>query len=73
MTSPQERHLHRIKTEFLQLVDTKYRAGAKEHGGTLLDMCELKMLDSAIDEAIDQVVYLLSLREKMIERLGPCM
>jgi hypothetical protein len=65
VTNAQEAHLRRIKAEFCQLVDAKYRAGAAEHGGELLDVPALGILDLAIEEAIDQVAYLLSLKEKL--------
>ena len=55
--------------EVVVLVDAKYRAGAAEHGGELLALPDLCILDLAIDEAIDQAVYLLSLKEKLVRRL----
>jgi hypothetical protein len=66
MTTAQEGHLERIKLEFAALVDSKYRAGAAAHGGELLDAPAVRLLDYAIEEAIDQVTYLLSLREKLL-------
>ena len=69
MTVEQEAHLERVKKEFVVLVDAKYRAGAAEHGGELLALPVLCILDLAIDEAIDQAVYLLSLKEKLVRRL----
>lgn len=69
MTVEQEAHLERVKKEFVALVDAKYRAGAEEHGGELLALPVLSILDLAIDEAIDQAVYLLSLKEKLVRRL----
>ena len=69
MIQAQEAHLARVKKEFLTLVDAKYRAGAAEHGGELLALPDLSILDFAIDEAIDQVVYLLSLKERLARRL----
>ena len=68
MTQAQEAHLARVKKEFVALVDAKYRAGAAEYGGELLALPNLSILDFAIDEAIDQVVYLLSLKEKVARR-----
>ena len=68
MTQPQESHLARVKEEFTALVDAKYRAGAAEHGGELLALPDLAVLDLAIEEAVDQVVYLLSLTEKLTGR-----
>ena len=70
MTQPQESHLARVKEEFTTLVDAKYRAGAAEHCGELLALPDLTVLDLAIEEAIDQVVYLLSLKEKLVGRSG---
>lgn len=63
MTPEQEAHLQRIKDQFLALADNKFRRGAKEHGGDLEYMQPFHLLDNAIEEAIDQVVYLLTLRE----------
>ncbi len=68
MTLSQEAHLSRVKADFCLLVDAKYRAGVEEHGGELLDVPALEILDFAIEEAIDQVVYLLSLKEKLTRR-----
>ncbi len=69
MTSSQEAHLAQIKADFVALVDSKYRAGAAEHDGELLAVPSLALLDFALEEAIDQVVYLLSLKEKLTRRL----
>ena len=68
MNSAQEEHLARVKAEFAVIVDAKYRAGAAEHDGELLALSDSKILDLAIEEAIDQVVYLLSLKEKLTGR-----
>ena len=68
MSPAQEAHLVRVKAEFVTLVDAKYRAGAAEHGDELLALPRLKILDLAIEEAVDQVVYLLSLKQKLTRR-----
>ena len=68
MTRSQESHLARVKGEFVALVDAKYRAGAAEHGGELLALPDLTVLDLAIEEAVDQGIYLLSLKEKLARR-----
>lgn len=65
MTAQQERHLNQIQTDLEHRLDLKYRAGAAEHGGNLDNMDKYDLLESAIDEAIDQVVYLLTLRSKL--------
>lgn len=63
MTPEQEQHLKLIKDSFQVLVDKKYRKGQQEHGGDLFNMSSLKLVDNAIDEAIDQIVYLFTLRD----------
>lgn len=63
MTPAQEDHLRTIKEQFLSLADHKYRKGQAEHGGTLWD--KQGLIDMAIDEAIDQVVYLLTLKQQL--------
>ena len=66
MTPEQERHLQGIKDEFIRLVDEKYRRGSAEHGGTLMEKSGAWLLDEAISEALDIVVYLLTKR-KLLE------
>ena len=65
MTGEQESHLTHIIEGFIARVDPKYRKGQAEHGGNLFDMPAAQLIDCAIDEAIDQVVYLLTLRDKV--------
>jgi hypothetical protein len=65
MTREQEDHLQTIKWYFTTNCDTKYRKGQAEHGGNLFDLTPIQLLDSAIEEAIDQVVYLVTLRQKL--------
>jgi hypothetical protein len=65
ITPEQETHLLNIKREFYRLVDDKYRKGVKEHGGNLWKVKTSKILDYAIDEAIDQVVYLLTMKQQL--------
>lgn len=66
LTPEQEQHLKRIKANFTSKVDTKYRAGQKEHGGDLMHNNALAVLDMAIAEAVDLVVYLETLREVLV-------
>lgn len=68
MSDEQELHLRRIKDSFLIQVDAKYRAGQKEHGGDLMCDNALSILDMAILEAVDMVVYLETLREVLAGR-----
>ena len=65
ITPQQERHLERIKDMAASRIDQKYRRGALFHGGYLLADASAILLEAAIDEAVDQVVYLLSLRERL--------
>jgi hypothetical protein len=50
-------------------VDAKYRKGQEEHGGLLTELTSETLCDHAIEEAIDQVVYLLSLKDKLEEEM----
>jgi hypothetical protein len=65
MTLQQENHLEAIKYLFSRLADTKYRRGQAEHGGNLFEMNAEQLVDCAIDEAIDQVIYLLTLKDTL--------
>lgn len=66
MTPDQEAHLEKVRDQFTADLDAKYRAGQEEHGG---DMWTKKgMLTHAIQEAIDQVVYLYTLRDQLRAR-----
>jgi len=56
-------HLNKIVNEFTQLASVKYVTGQKEHGGNLWE--KEGLLDMAIDEAIDQVIYLLTLKKQL--------
>jgi len=60
MTVEQEAHLATLKIEACALMDAKYRAGQQEHGGNLWK--KPGVLDMAIHEAVDLLVYLLTLR-----------
>ena len=66
MTAKHEEHLKRLKDQFTAELDEKYRKGQQEHGGNIWE--KAGMLDHAIEEAIDQVVYLYTLRDQLKER-----
>ncbi len=65
MTNEQEIHLLSITERFKKLADAKYQKGQKEHGGNLWDLSATQLLDEAIAESIDQITYLLTLRDKL--------
>lgn len=57
-------HISHIQTEFDVLIEQKYIAGIQEHGGHLWE----KPLDrEAVNEAIDMVAYLITLRDQIDE------
>lgn len=65
MTDEQEGHAHFVAAQFEEAMLKKYEAGQKEHGGNLWNKTGL--IDMAIDEAIDQVVYLITLKQQIEE------
>lgn len=58
-------HRDGIIAEFAKLCTQKYNKGQAEHGGKL--WTKKGLIDMAIDEAIDQVVYLLTLKAQIEE------
>lgn len=70
MNERQEAHLARIQKKVHYKLNKKYRAGAEEHGGELEIIPHLDILNMALDEAIDQCVYLISAIEQEEERLA---
>jgi hypothetical protein len=66
MTPEREAHLKRIKARFANNVEKKYREGQREHGGDLMHNNLLALVEMAISEAVDQVVYLETIREVLI-------
>lgn len=66
MNERSEQHLARLKSETVEDMDTKYRRGNLEHSNDLQDMDALQLIDEAISEATDQIVYLRTLRDKLV-------
>lgn len=67
LTEPQAHHVEEIGKEFCHAMADKYAKGQAEHGGNLWDLSLGKLVDCAIEEAIDQVVYLMTIRQKLRE------
>lgn len=63
MLPKHEEHLKHIKSEVVSILDNKYRKGQSEHGGNLWE--HQGLLEEAINEAIDQCTYLITLRDKL--------
>jgi len=66
MNAEHYEHLEDIISEFEELATDKYEKGQLEHGGNLWKKPGL--IDMAIDEAIDQVIYLITLRQQLETR-----
>jgi hypothetical protein len=65
MTPEQESHLMGLKSEIVALLDGKYRLGAREHNGCLLQMTPKQLVLETILEQIDGLAYALTAYEKM--------
>lgn len=70
MTHEQELHLRIIKDQFSQDVDAKYRGGVREHGGNLWEKSPLELTEEAMKEAVDQYVYLATLRGQLLTAIA---
>ena len=66
MTPEQEQHLENIAEEAVRLIRRKYERGTGEHGGNLWK--KKHIIDFAIDEATDQIIYLLTLKAQLKEK-----
>lgn len=65
MTAEQQLHAEYLADQFKQLMVEKYEKGANEHGGNIWEISNEDLLENALEEAIDQVVYLLTLKNKL--------
>lgn len=63
MKQEQEAHLSHVIDVFIDKVEKKYRKGQREHGGNLWE--KMGIIDCAIEEALDQVVYLVTLKDQL--------
>jgi len=66
MNESQKNHLKHILDTSRGLIMNKYIKGTIEHQSNLSeDYTAEQLLDEAINEAIDQITYLLTLKEKL--------
>jgi hypothetical protein len=70
MTERQEQHLDNLMGETLELMDEKYRRGQEVHGGDLFELSVATLLDEAINETVDQLVYLLTAKARLGGQIG---
>ena len=63
MNKEHDQHLLKILATFTRLAIDKYKKGVSEHGGNLWK--KKGLIDMAIDEAIDQVIYLITLKQQI--------
>lgn len=63
MTFNHSMHMEHIVAVASDKIKQKYQRGVAEHGGFLPDKPNL--IDEAIDEAIDMVVYLITLKDQI--------
>ena len=69
MTPEQIAHRAYIVKEAAFLINEKYAKGAAEHKTNLKEDTSIaQLLDFAIEEAVDQIVYLLTLKQKCDEQ-----
>lgn len=66
MTPEQVSHVEGIADEAKTLILAKYAKGQTEHGGNLWQKPSLFLINQAINEAVDQIVYLLILKEQYL-------
>lgn len=67
MTTAQRGHIGRTIQSTSAAMFAKYAKGAEEHGGNLWDHTAMQLIEMALDEAVDQVIYLSTLRDKMAD------
>lgn len=67
MTNEQKAHSAHLAKAFQDTMEVKYSNGAKEHGGNLWDRSPMFLLNQAISEAVDQFVYLQTLKDKLTD------
>jgi hypothetical protein len=59
MTEEKEEDLDWLQEEHYIRLDKKYRAGDRKHGDDLLTLTLTQYLEEAIEENLDQYVYLM--------------
>lgn len=68
MDDRSEKLLTEMLSSLHSAVDEKFRKGKQEHGGFIGDIPTLKLIDAALDEAIDQYTYLYTLKQQLLAK-----
>lgn len=68
MTDEQKEHVGSIILDFSRKAQAKYEAGVKEHGGNLWEVPTLDLIEYAMEEAIDEYVYLYTLKQQILNQ-----
>ena len=65
-TKKHDLHMSTIQMAAVECIEKKYRRGVEENNGTKLwEMPSVNLVENAIEEATDQLTYLLTLRQEM--------
>ena len=65
-TKKHDLHMATIQMAAVECIEKKYKRGVEENGGTKLwEMPSISLVENAIEEATDQLTYLLTLRQQM--------
>lgn len=70
MTEEHEKHLKSIVKSSNDRLITKYFNGQREHGGKLWEMPIDKLVSNALDEVVDLIAYLETLKQRLEESYG---
>lgn len=65
LSPKQEYHMASIQIATAEGIEKKYTKGALEHRTNLWEMSTARVVESIIEEAIDQNTYALTLRQQM--------
>ena len=58
-------HLTQIQAATCEALERKYTAGVEAYKTNLWEMPAMRMVEEGINEAVDQITYLMSLRQSM--------
>jgi len=65
LSAKQQYHMATIQLATADAIEKKYTKGALEHRSNLWEMPTAKVVESIIEEAVDQSTYTMTLRQQM--------